>query len=130
MRQLFQCGICGRQIDLDELHRRDTGDFHLECFIALKDVGLAITMSPDDAECSLCSGVVTKGTVIVEMFATRFAHLRCFFGQPNPNGQSVGAARARLTVAGRARLLRDVSTVLQARSHRLRARSATLLGLS
>jgi hypothetical protein len=123
------CGICGREIDRGDLERRDTGDFHRACFDGLVTSGLGIANALNDGECQLCSASIASGSVIVQMFETRVAHLRCFFGEPNRSARSLGAGTRWLSAPEAGSMLRTRSTALLARSRTLRRRAMLRLGM-
>ena len=121
---MTSCGICGHELDGEEVEQRESGDFHRACFDALGAAGVGVSNCADEqTECQLCSRPIAKGAPVVELFGVScIAHLRCFFGTASNDGhrRSLGAGAARLSTAKRGRALRDQSDALRALSRRLR----------
>jgi hypothetical protein len=118
---MLDCGICGHQVDAEDVERRDTGDFHHACVSGLSTSGLGLDNCADDqTDCRMCSGRIAKGGPIVEFLGIDgVAHLRCFFGTVNGRTRSLGACAARRSVLEMGRALRGQSDALLALSHRL-----------
>jgi hypothetical protein len=118
---MLRCGICGHQVDPEEIERRDSGDFHRVCLSSLRTAGVGVNNSAaDQVECRLCNQDVQKGAPIVEFFGIAcVAHLRCFFGTWNRGIRSLGAGAPRRSLADRGKALRAHSDAIRALSRRL-----------